>query len=146
MKTLLISLCLVGVALVSGCASGPDYASIRNSIPPLGSDNGRIYIYRTTALGTAIQPEVKVNDVVVGKAQPEGFFYIDRPAGDYVISCSTEVERKLSLTLERGQTRYVRLGVSLGFLAAHVYPELVDTDQGEADVAKCKFIGTIPGK
>lgn len=33
-------------------------------------ENIPLYIYRTTALGTTLQPEVKLNEEVVGKAVP----------------------------------------------------------------------------
>lgn len=65
--------------------------------------DGRIFIYRTALLGAAVQPEVKVNAQVVGRAVPNGFFYVDRAAGPYSINTTTEVDRSLSLTLDKGQ-------------------------------------------
>lgn len=88
-----------------------------------------------------IQPQVKLNGEIVGKSTPKGFFYIDRNPGAYEILTSTEVDRKLSLTLEKGQTRYVRLNVSMGFFAGHVYPELVDSETSEAEIKDCHFTG-----
>jgi Protein of unknown function (DUF2846) len=75
---------------------------------------GRIYFYRTALIGAAVQPDVKLNGEVVGKAVPNGFFYADRPAGNYQVATETEVERKLTFTLERGQVRYARLNISMG--------------------------------
>ncbi len=89
----------------------------------------------------AVQPSVKVNDVVVGSAVPHGFMYIDRPAGDYTISTTTEVTRTLSLTLAPSQVRYVRLAIGIGFFVGHVYPELVDNTEGADDIADCHLIG-----
>jgi hypothetical protein len=126
---------------LAGCASGPRYNEINGQFAPLAAGSGRIFIYRTTAFGAAIQPSVKINDEVVGNAKPKGFFYVDRIAGDYRVSTSTEVERDLSLTLEDGQTRYVRLGISLGFFVGHVYPELVDNQRGEKDISELHYIG-----
>lgn len=54
---------------------------------------------------------------------------------------STEVDRSLSLTLEAGQTRYVRLGISFGFFVGHVYPELVDTSVGEEEIKELSYTG-----
>ena len=134
------ALCLVSLCLI-GCAGGPRYDEVSARIPPLAAGNGRIYIYRTAVVGAAVQPSVKINDEVVGSAKPKGFFYVDRPVGEYKITTSTEVERILSLSLEEGQTRYVRLGISIGFFIGHVYPELVDNARGEKDVSALHYTG-----
>lgn len=47
---------------------------------------GRIYVYRTAAFGAAVQPKVRLNEEVIGKAVPKGFFYVDRPIGEYTLS------------------------------------------------------------
>ena len=130
------------VLFLSSCATtGPKFSEMGTSISSLPKDMGRIFIYRTTILGTAIQPEVKLNGKPVGKAVPKGFFYIDAPPGSYTIETSTEVKRKLSFILEPGQIRYVRLNVSLGFLVGHVYPQLIPNETGEKEIQSCRFIG-----
>jgi len=136
---------LVGLLITSlpllllGCATGKNFAEMRQSIPPLSPDQGRIFIYRTAVLGAAVQPSVKVNDQVVGAAVPQGFFYVDRPPGEYRVSTETEVLRTLSLTLEPGQVRYVKLGISMGFFVGHVYPELVEDAVGQSEIAGCRY-------
>jgi hypothetical protein len=127
--------------LLAACASGPQFSQIQGGLPAASAANGRIFVYRTTVLGAAIQPSVKINGEVVGSAAPQGFFYVDRPPGNYEISTATEVTRTLSLTLDAGQTRYVRLGISIGFFLAHVYPELVDDAVGLAEIRECHYIG-----
>ena len=89
----------------------------------------------------AVQPEVKINGEVVGKATPNGYFYVDRKPGTYEVTTTTEVERKLSLNLDKDQTRFVRLNISLGFVVGHVYPELVDNNVGEKELQDCHYTG-----
>jgi len=138
---------LVGVvAILSGCASGPKYAQVRNTIPTLNPEQGRIFIYRTTAFGAAVQPAVMLDGAKVGGSAPKGFFYVDRSPGDYQISTSTEVKRTLSLTLDKAQTRYVRLNMAWGFFVGHCYPELVEPDEGEKQLQKCHFTGGLASK
>ena len=127
--------------LVAACASGPQFSQMQSSLPALSADNGRIFVYRATALGAAIQPSVKINGDVVGSAVPHGFFYVDRPPGDYEITTITEVTRTLSLHLDAGQNRYVRLGISIGFFVGHVYPELVDDATGASEIQDMHYIG-----
>ena len=136
-------LALLGLALLAGCAtSGQTYSQLQTNLTPPAEGQGRIFIYRTIVLGAAVQPSVKVNDAVVGSAVPRGFFYVDRPAGDYTISTATEVTRTLSLTLAPGQVRYVRLNIGMGFFVGHVWPELVEDAEGQKDIADCHLVSS----
>lgn len=88
--------------LLVGCAtSGPTFSELAPSISNLPPDTGRIFLYRTSIFGAAIQPNVELNGEVIGQAVPLGFFYVDRQPGSYEIMTSTEVDRKLSFTLEK---------------------------------------------
>ncbi len=129
-------------ALMSSCASGPTFNEMQASIPPLGQGNGRIYFYRTTVAGAAVQPAVNLNGQEVGTAKAKGFFYVDRAPGSYQVETSTEVKRRLSLTLENGQVRYVRFNIAMGFFVGHVYPELMDDATGAKDITRCSYTGT----
>ena len=134
---------LIAISMLGGCASGPTYLEMAPSIRALPQNTGRIYFYRNTTFGAALKPEVKLNNEVVGKAIAQGFFYADKEPGKYEIITSTEVDRKLSLLLEDGQTRYVRFGVSMGFFAGHVYPELVSMEEGKKEIKECKYTGSV---
>ena len=137
-RNLLLGLVFFGLA---GCASGPTYEEYKSNMQPVSPDNGRIYVYRTSALGAAIQPKVRLDGDPVGKAVPKGFFYLDLPPGDYTISASTEAERSLSLNLGAGEEKYVRLEIKMGVFAGHVKPVLVDNDEGAVELRKTKFVG-----
>jgi len=114
------------VAALSACATGIGYTEYQPKIP---------------ALGAAIRPDVLLNNDKVGEAIAHGFFYVDRSPGNYEVTTTTEVKRTLSLVLEKGQTRYVRFSISLGFFAGHVYGELVEPDVGLAEIQDCKYTG-----
>jgi Protein of unknown function (DUF2846) len=142
MKRILALLAIAACAtLLPGCASGPKFGEVKSSFPPLAQENGRIYFYRTTVLGAGVQPAVKLNGEKIGTAKPQGFFYADRRAGNYEVETSTEVKRRLSLTLDNSQIRYVRLNMAMGFFVGHVYPELVDDQTGEKEICGCKYTG-----
>ena len=137
-KAAIASLLLV---LLAACATGPKFSEVQGKFGGPPPDNARIFIYRTAIIGAAVQPAVRINGETVGSAVPQGFFYVDRPAGTYQVSTATEVTRTLSLTLEPGQTRYVRLGISMGFMIGHVYPELVDDAVGASEIKDCHYVG-----
>jgi Protein of unknown function (DUF2846) len=93
--------------LLSACAAGTKFSEMSATMPAAQPDMGRIYFYRRALVGMAVQPEVRLNGEKVGRAVPNGFFYVDRPAGNYQVVTETEVEKKLTFTLEPGQVRYV---------------------------------------
>ena len=140
-KSLTVTLVGCLAAILTGCASGSKFSEYKSSIPALAGENGRIFFYRTAVVGMAVQPAVKLNHEEVGTAKPKGFFFVDRPAGNYEVETTTEVSRKLSLTLDKGQSRYVRLNMAMGFFAGHVYPELIKNATGENEITKCKYTG-----
>jgi hypothetical protein len=132
---------VVFLLCAAGCASGPTYEEYSSTIePPLPLD-GRIYIYRTTAFGAAVRPTVMVNSEEVGKANPKSFFYVDRLAGKYEVSASTKAEHSLSLTLEEGEVKYVRLDVKMGLFVGHVELVLVDKAVGEQELKSMNYTG-----
>jgi hypothetical protein len=133
--------------IVAGCATGGQKfkeMSSEMAAPPAGM--GRIYFYRTSVFGAAVQPEVKLNGEVVGKAVPQGFFYADRPPGDYTVTTATEVEKKLTFTLDAGQVRYVRLAISMGVFVGHVYGELVDEPVAVKEMESTSYTGSVAAK
>jgi hypothetical protein len=140
-RTLLVS---TGAALLAaGCASGPQYKDVASAIPTLAPDHGRIYFFRPgNFAGSAIQPEIKLNDKVVGRSIPGGFFFVDEEPGEYTVSTSTEVKRDIKFTLHAGDTKYVRTTVSMGLFIGHITPTLDDPEAGPQDIAQLKYTGT----
>ncbi len=141
MRNLLRMACLLSLLVIlSACASGAPFTQLNPSLTPEAPQTGRIFFYRPSGMGAAIIPDVILNGDTVGRAVGQGFFFIDRPAGEYTVVTSTEVKRKLSFVLEEGQTRYVRFKISIGFFVGHVYGELVDEAEALPEIQKCKSI------
>ena len=129
-------LALCALTLLAGCATGgARYADVNVAAPKLAPDRGRIYFYRTSILGLAIQPDIKLNGESVGSATPGGFFFVDRPRGNYVASSTTEVESKLAFPLAAGETKYVRTSISMGLVVGHMNFELVSKSVAEGELA-----------
>jgi len=141
MLNMLKSVSIVSVVLLlAACASGPKYDDMKSSIPQLASDQGRIYFYRSSSsMGAAMQPGILLNGEKVGSSKPGGFFYVDRPAGKYEASCTTEATNKVDFVLAAGEERYVKTHVEMGFLVGHVKPELIAPDQGSLDIQSLSY-------
>ncbi|MDM0046970.1 hypothetical protein QTH91_20935 [Variovorax dokdonensis] len=104
------------LALLTGCASGPRYSDVYQNIPPPAEDQGRILFYRSSVLGAAVQPDLRLDGNVVGSFSPRGFFYVDRPLGRYTAQARTEVEARLDIDVIPQRTSYVEMSIGIGFL------------------------------
>ena len=136
-------LIIIAFALLAGCATGGiKHPELKGSMPTLKSEEGRIYFYRNASMfGSAIQPEIKLNDTPVGSSRPGGFFFVDRGAGNYEAHASTEVERKITFALAPGETKYIRTAPSFGVLVGRINFELVNTTEAEAELASLTYTG-----
>lgn len=144
MKSFYRTLLLAGGAalLAAGCASGPQYKDVASSIPTLSPDDGRIYFFRSDSFaGAMLQPEIKLNDKVVGHSKAGGFFYVDEPAGSYTVATSTEVTRTVTFDLKAGETKYVRTAVSMGVLVGHITPTIDYPENAQSEIQTLKYIG-----
>ena len=129
---------------LSACATGPKYAEVQSSIPALDPAKGRIYFYRSgNPFGSGIQPSVMLNGGKVGDSVPGGFFFVDRDPGNHEVLLSTEVDRKLTFTLAKGQEQYVRMSVTLGVIVYRVFPELVDAAAAREEIRDLSYIGEV---
>jgi len=136
----------VAFTLLAGCVTGGvKHAEMKSSMQALKPDEGRIYFYRTGSIfGAAVQADIYLNGVVVGTSMPGGFFFVERPAGNYEAHASTEVSRMATFTLDRGETKYVRTYVSMGILVGRVNLELVGAAEAESELESLSFAGAAP--
>ncbi len=128
------------VLLLSGCATGPKYSEVASTIPSLTPSRGRIYFYRPSVMGAAVQPDIKLNGQKVGTAKPGGFYFVDRDPGNYEVTAATETEKKLTFVLDPGQERYVRLRIQMGILVGRIVPELVDKGEAQTELQGMSYI------
>ena len=130
-----------GVAAASlGLCHGSQVHGGRVHAPPLAPSQGRIYFYRPSAFGAAVQPAINLNGQKVGTAKPHGFYFVDRAPGNYEVTAATETEKKLTFTLEPNQERFVRLRIQMGVMVGRIVPELVDKADAERELGKLSFI------
>ncbi|MCA1322746.1 DUF2846 domain-containing protein [Herbaspirillum sp. alder98] len=147
MKTIRPWLALVMlVAVLAGCASGPKHADIDYAIPAIKPGFGRIYFLRSSAfIGSPVQPEIKLNNQVVGRSRPRGFFFVDRPAGPYMASSATSVSSALTFDLYPGEVKYVRTEVTIalfGIMPGSIAFSLMDQSIAEPELSKLSYTGT----
>jgi hypothetical protein len=147
-RTFLKFAAAAAVVAIAGCAAtGAKYEQVASTFPALKANEGRIVFLRDTGMvGAALQPEIKLNGQVVGKSQQSGFFYVDRPAGNYTATAATETEKVLTFTLDPGETKYVRSYVTMGVLVGRVNLELVEPNKARAMLTELSYTGAPAGK
>ncbi|OZI26587.1 hypothetical protein CAL26_04495 [Bordetella genomosp. 9] len=143
---------IAGIAaaiLLAGCA-GPRYASMASSLPALKPGDGRIVFYnpmQDAGAGPSGQPKIRVNKQVVGRSKPGSFFYVDRPAGSYIVTDKLWTDDGLSFMLNPGETRYVRfVAPSLGSTGiGNLHIELVDSQsEAQRELLPLRYFGASP--
>jgi len=124
MKGAAILITGLAVLLLEGCVSMPNFTEYANRLPPPMQGEGRIWFYRHSEFaGSGTQPSVLLNGEKIGKAQPGGYFYVDRPAGNYVVTCETEQINECRLVLAPQSTKYVRLNMGTGKWIPQIVPQ-----------------------
>src|SRR5213076_578065 len=129
-----LPLVLVGLLLAS-CASPRGIDEPPLQIPALKPGHGRVYFTRPGELtGSAVQPEIRMNNEVVGRSVPGGFSYVDRPPGQYAVTTATEIENAVTFRFAAGETKYIKTSVTPGIIVGHVTPTLEFPEQGQSDI------------
>jgi hypothetical protein len=119
-------LLLITTISLIGCASGPRFADYEKRVPPPRTGYGRIWFYRESRFYASLrQPEILLNEEKIGNAKPGSFFYVDRPAGNYVVTCESGGINECRLVLAPESTRYVRFSIVMGVWLAQIVPQEV---------------------
>jgi hypothetical protein len=134
---------VVVAALLSGCASGPTgVETLTDNVRPSAA---RLVIYRSSAMGLAVQPNYVVDGRVVAGSQPVGFLVCDLPPGRHEVAVdnlplSTNLfghgSEKISVDLRAGSTVYLSADPQMGIVTpGQITLVQVTENQGRADVA-----------
>ena len=130
-----ISLGLIASTLcLASCASGPTYAELKPKLPPIAKGQGRVFVYRGSGFGAAVQPEVRIDNRPIGISKGMGFIYSDQPAGSHEVSIMTEWKHKNSVSVISGQPSFVECMILPGFFVGQIVPNQVDAARGEAKI------------
>jgi hypothetical protein len=137
------SLTILASAILAGCAmSGPTGREIlTGSISP---NTSRLVIYRSSALGLAVQPSYLVNGQKVGGSAPNGFIVCELPAGRHEVavdnmpvnlSLFASGKEKVEVNLRPGSTVYLHAQPNPGLTMGVITLIEVTENQGRTDTA-----------
>jgi hypothetical protein len=135
-------LCLTLIASLAGCAE-TKYRS--DAMPPLAANQARIVFFRNSSfVGATLQTGILYDGSVVGNSKPGTYFYIDTTPGAHDISTTGDVNSHLGLSLEAGETRYVKTGMGLGQFAGRIEPEAVNSNRALRELPELTFAPSGP--
>ena len=129
---------------LSGCGSAPSYDLEVAGVRRLQGIDGRLFVYRLSGDGDKITSGVRVDDEVVGRAVPGGFFYVDLPAGDYRVAASRNTDHVVPLRLAAGETRYIRVDLWLRRTRWTFLVDEVDEATALSELRRTSYVGGNP--
>lgn len=116
MKLHLPSLLLATLVLAACAATGPDYGSVKSSIPALKSDQARLYFMRGGDFQFSwMMARVHLNSIKVLELNMGGFGYADVLAGKVNVVLDSPLipaESTLAFDAKAGTIYYYRVGVN----------------------------------
>ncbi len=145
----------IGLAVIlAGCAgSGPlGNEVLTGSINP---STARLVIYRSSAMGFAVQPDYMINGQRMAGSQPNGFVVCDLPPGMHEVAVNNMAlnvnlfggSDKASLDMKPGTTTFLHAQPQPGLTLGIVTLSQVAEQQGRTDTASLhKIEGACPGK
>jgi len=136
-----ILLCLLGLFLMTvimGCATtGPTYSKMRNDVPALSKEQGRIIFYRPTAFfGFAMTSDILLDGRKVGESRNGTVFYVDVAPGKHKVQTSIVMyggEQSGDFELRQNETIYVKTYIGGSAFAGRTNFEVVSSEQARAE-------------
>lgn len=138
----------MAVLLVVGCASVP-MQDVKTSgqakafnTPTNG--NAGLYVYRDTALGSALKKDVWVDGECLGETAPKMFFYKEILGNQkHVITTESEFgNQDLWLETKAGENYFVKQVIRPGLFVAGAYLKEMEAGQGMKEVTKLDMAHT----
>lgn len=140
-RSILVAASLVGVGLMSGCASvpmAPQSADSAAKAFKADSAKANIYIYRNETFGAALKMPVTLDGASIGQTAANTYIFQQVAPGSHTIT--SQGKDSLSIDAKAGNNYFVWQEVKMGLVSGGSKLHLVDEAKGKAGVAECKLI------
>ncbi|OAI41842.1 hypothetical protein AYO41_05170 [Verrucomicrobia bacterium SCGC AG-212-E04] len=147
MKTLKLTLALLTLLTVSGCATTPmttatEDTEAKQFTPPKGKAN--IYVYRGGGVGAGILFPLTLDGRKVGAMAPETFACLTVSPGNHTVALdSTENAQQQVVDAKAGASYFFRVESTIGLAMARVKISAADEATGKQNVSKYHRSATI---
>lgn len=137
MKRFAFSTCILATLLLSGCASGPQFAGLEEPNP----DESIIYYLRAKRVaGSGVFYTIHENGKPITKLYNGGYYPHHTEPGDKHIEATTESTSELYLTAEKGKRHYVYGDISMGFFVGRPKLQEIDEETALTYLKDCKLL------
>ena len=132
--------CLLIFAL-SGCATGIPFNSAKDEIPPLKSDMGRIFVYRSFNPLALLKPLVfKLDGKNIADTFASTVFYHDVKPGKHTVNLK-DAEKDLSFNLTMGGSVYLRYSIVPDSVSeGNAIVEMIDSKTAKTELDRVRLI------
>jgi hypothetical protein len=137
-------LAIVAALTLAGCASGSTGGEVLAGASVRASA-ARLVIYRSSAMGFAVQPNYAVDGKVIASSQPAGFVVCELPPGPHEVAVANlplttnlfgHGSEKVTVDLRPGSTTYLSADPQMGIVTpGQITLIQVTENQGRSDVA-----------
>ena len=141
-KKIIATILISSAVLLFGCASvkmAPKEidSALKNFTPP-PSDKAGLYIYRNSAVGSALTKEVYVDSVLIGETANKVFFYVKISPGVHTLSTESEFsENSITFQADGGKNYFAEQYIKMGIFFGGANIEMVDEEVGMKEVLEC---------
>lgn len=135
-------LAVIGLAVLSGCASVPMTSAALDAegkkfVPESGKAS--IYVNRAGGMGTAVTVQTVLDGRIVGALAPNTYQLLSVTAGQHILSTSgLENVEQVKIDAEAGNNYFYRLSLGMGWMTPRAHIKSVDEEEGRRDVLKSK--------
>lgn len=135
---------LVLLGTLVSCVSLPPkigYDEMRDRIPVLDPQNGRIYIFTGYYPVGRRMPGIKLDGQTISGLEHGGFIFADRPAGEHELKVSMVFTKQvINLNLKPGQDKFVEVNFIAGYPAS-IQAVVLNQESGIPNVRNRHYAG-----
>jgi hypothetical protein len=143
-KIFLMVLVIVLLCSLVSCVSLPPklgYNEMRQQMPQLDPQNGRIYIFTGYYPKGRRMPGIKLDDQPISGLENGGFIFADRPAGEHELMASIVFTKQvINLNLKPGQEKFVEINFIAGYPAS-IQAVVLNQESGMPNVSHRHYAG-----
>ncbi|UCH48910.1 MAG: hypothetical protein JSU95_03650 [Betaproteobacteria bacterium] len=130
------------VALMWGCATGPEYKEIQSDIPAIEAGKGRVYLYRPQ-MSFLYVGSVTLNGEEVRVPSAGGFVYVDKEPDEYEVVIDAATNESARFEMEAGEEIFIRITVDAGGLFLYtISPQFTDRDTAIKEMQELNYPGS----
>ncbi len=137
--------CLLLTGIIAPVAVG-DYLEMQKEkvLPDPSPDKAVVYFVRPATVGLAIRGWAFIDDEPVGVTKGKSYVVAEVDPGTHLFWSKAENVSALEMTVEGGETYYLKLKINMGLVKARIKLLGISDAEGEKAIKKCRYAQLTP--